>query len=176
MCKDLRRKMRLQCTTVVWLSGSCTNKRDKLRDTSIRILCNAKIFGFVHWHSILGWYGQPCHKQWNGEDYSHSILGWYGQLCHNEWNDEAFWQCFHLTYPVNTIKNTSNYRLRIIRLAKKTPWHMIKKVYIVTFIMQLKFYLLCIYYTDTVCVVQSTGVVQPQACATMLLASVQCSC
>ena len=35
-------------TVTVWYSGSCTNKHDKLMDTSIQVLCNAKIFGFVY--------------------------------------------------------------------------------------------------------------------------------
>ena len=35
-------------TTVVWYSGSCTNKHDKLTDTSIQLLCNVKLIGFVY--------------------------------------------------------------------------------------------------------------------------------
>ena len=57
------RKTKLQHTTTVWYIGSCTNKRDKLMDTSIQVLSNAKIFGFIYWHSILGWYSQSCHEQ-----------------------------------------------------------------------------------------------------------------
>ena len=41
-------KTKLQHTTTVWYSGSCTNKRDKLMDTSIQVLSNAKIFGFIY--------------------------------------------------------------------------------------------------------------------------------
>ena len=33
-------------------------------DTSIQVLSNARIFSFIYWHSILGWYGQPCHEEW----------------------------------------------------------------------------------------------------------------
>ena len=39
-------------------------KLDKLTDTSMQVLSNAKTFGFIYWLSILGWYGQPCHKEW----------------------------------------------------------------------------------------------------------------
>ena len=40
-------KMALQHTTVVWYGGSCTNKHDKLTDTSIQVLCIAKISVFM---------------------------------------------------------------------------------------------------------------------------------
>ena len=41
-------KTELQHTTVVWNGGSCSNKSDKLMDTSIQVLCNAKLFNFVY--------------------------------------------------------------------------------------------------------------------------------
>ena len=43
-------KTRLQpmYTTTVWYGGSCTNKHDKLMDTSIQVLSNTKIFGFIY--------------------------------------------------------------------------------------------------------------------------------
>ena len=96
MREELRRKMGLQHTTVVWYGGSCTNKHDKLTDTSIQVLHNAEIFGFIYWRSILGWYGQPCHEEWNGKDYSRSIFGWYGRPCCEEWNGEDYWLYIHL--------------------------------------------------------------------------------
>ena len=40
-------KTALQHTTVVWYGGSCTNKHDKLTDTSIQVLCIAKISVFM---------------------------------------------------------------------------------------------------------------------------------
>ena len=38
----------LQYTTIVWCGGSCTSKHNVLMGTSIQMLCNAKIFGFVY--------------------------------------------------------------------------------------------------------------------------------
>ena len=52
------------CNLVWWFMY----KHDKLT-------AKCKIFGFVYQHSILGWYGQPFHKNLNGKDYNHSILG-----------------------------------------------------------------------------------------------------
>ena len=46
---------------------------------SIQMLHNMKMFGFVYWNSILGWYGQPCHEQLNGKGYGCSTLGWYNE-------------------------------------------------------------------------------------------------
>ena len=40
-------KTALQHTTVVWYGGSCTNKHDKLTDTSIQVLYIAKISVFM---------------------------------------------------------------------------------------------------------------------------------
>ena len=54
----------LQHTITVWYNGSYTNKYNKLTDTSTQVLSNTKIFGFIYWRFILGWYGQPCHKEW----------------------------------------------------------------------------------------------------------------
>ena len=34
--------------TTVWYGGSCTNKHDKLTDTSIQVLSNTKIFNFIY--------------------------------------------------------------------------------------------------------------------------------
>ena len=42
MHEELWEKMELQHTTTVWYNGSCTNKHDKLIDTSIQVLSNAK--------------------------------------------------------------------------------------------------------------------------------------
>ena len=64
MCKELRWKTEQQHTTTVWYNSSCTNKHDKLMETSIQVLSNAKISSFIYWHSILGWYSQPCHEKW----------------------------------------------------------------------------------------------------------------
>ena len=47
MHEEPQQKTRLQHTTTVWYIGSCTNKHDKLMDTSIRVLSNAKICSFV---------------------------------------------------------------------------------------------------------------------------------
>ena len=47
MREEPRRKTALQHTTVVWYGGSCTNKHDKLTDTSIQVLCIAKISVFM---------------------------------------------------------------------------------------------------------------------------------
>ena len=58
-----------------------------------------------YWHSILGWYSQPCYEEWIGRHY----------VC--------------LAHAVDTISNTDEDRLRIIRLARKMPRHMIKKVF-----------------------------------------------
>ena len=35
----------------------------ELMDTSLQVLYNAKIFGFMYRHSILGWYSEPCHNE-----------------------------------------------------------------------------------------------------------------
>ena len=43
MHKELWGKVEVQRTTVVKYSVSCTNKHDKLTDTSIQVLCNASI-------------------------------------------------------------------------------------------------------------------------------------
>ena len=42
MREEPRRKTGLQHTTVVWYGGSCTNKHDKLTDTSIQVLWHCK--------------------------------------------------------------------------------------------------------------------------------------
>ena len=62
--EEPRQKMGLQWITPVCYGGSCTNKHDKFTDTSIQVLGNTKLFGFIYWRSILAWYGQPCHEQW----------------------------------------------------------------------------------------------------------------
>ena len=62
MCKEPWWKTEFQHTTVVWYGGSCINKHDKPMCTSTQLLCNTKIFGFIYWCSILGWYGQPFLK------------------------------------------------------------------------------------------------------------------
>ena len=38
------------CNTLLWYwySGSCTNKHNKLTDTSIQVHCDAKIFGIIY--------------------------------------------------------------------------------------------------------------------------------
>ena len=33
----------------------------------IQVLCNAKIISFIYWHSIFGWYSQPCHEEWTAK-------------------------------------------------------------------------------------------------------------
>ena len=38
MHEALQQKTGLQHTTIVWYGGSCTNKHDKLTDTSIQVL------------------------------------------------------------------------------------------------------------------------------------------
>ena len=38
----------LQHTTVVWYGGSCTNKHNKLTDTSIQVLCNVYSVSFTN--------------------------------------------------------------------------------------------------------------------------------
>ena len=51
MYEELQLKMGLQPTSyysLIWYSGSCTNKHDKLTDTSIQVLSNTKIFGFIY--------------------------------------------------------------------------------------------------------------------------------
>ena len=55
MCKELQWKMGLQHTTTVWYSGSCTNKHNKLTDTSIQVL--SKVVHVTvnnNWCSIFG--------------------------------------------------------------------------------------------------------------------------
>ena len=42
MREEPRRKTGLQHTTVVWYGGSCTNKHDKLMDTSIQVLWHCR--------------------------------------------------------------------------------------------------------------------------------------
>ena len=42
MREEPRRKTGLQHTTVVWYGGLCTNKHDKLTDTSIQVLWHCK--------------------------------------------------------------------------------------------------------------------------------------
>ena len=42
MSEEPQRKTGLQHTTVVWYGGSCTNKHDKLTDTSIQVLWHCK--------------------------------------------------------------------------------------------------------------------------------------
>ena len=64
MREESRQKLELQHTTTVWYSGSCTNKHNKLTDTSLQVVSNAKLFSFIYWCSILGWYGEPCHEEW----------------------------------------------------------------------------------------------------------------
>ena len=59
MHKESQRKTEMQHTSVVLYSGSCTKKHDELTDTSLQVLYNAKIFGFMYRHSILGWYSEP---------------------------------------------------------------------------------------------------------------------
>ena len=54
MHEEPQQKTRLQHTTTVWYIGSCTNKHDKLMNTSIQVLNNAKICSFVYWYSIFG--------------------------------------------------------------------------------------------------------------------------
>ena len=44
MCEEPQQKTGLQHTTILWYSGSCTNKHVKFTDTSTQVLCNAKIF------------------------------------------------------------------------------------------------------------------------------------
>ena len=39
-------------------------KHDNFTNTSIQVLSNIKIFGFIYWRSILGWYSQLCHEEW----------------------------------------------------------------------------------------------------------------
>ena len=56
-------KIGLEYTTEVWCGGSCTNRYDKLTITFVQGLCNVKMFDTTYWHSILGWYNQPCHEQ-----------------------------------------------------------------------------------------------------------------
>ena len=112
--------MESQCTIVVWYSGLCTKKHNKLTDTSIQVLCNAIIFSFLYWHSILGWYSQPCHGKWNSKEYWHYVL---------------------LACLVDTINNTDEDRLRIMHLAGNKKVGYIQRWS--PFIMQLKFYLLC---------------------------------
>ena len=58
------------------------------------------IFGFIYWHSILGWYGQQCHNKCNNIDHWHYIC---------------------LAHAVDTISNADKDRLRIIHLARKMP-------------------------------------------------------
>ena len=74
-------KVRFWHTAVVWYCVLCTNKHDKLMDTFIQLLSNAKIITFIYRHSKLGWYGQLCHKVLTATitACSHSILGWYDQ-------------------------------------------------------------------------------------------------
>ena len=48
MHEELQRKTGLQHTTTVWYGGSYTNKHDKRTDTSIQVLSNTKISGFIH--------------------------------------------------------------------------------------------------------------------------------
>ena len=79
-----------------------------------------KILGFIYWRSILGWYSQPCHEQWNGKNYGHSILGWYRESCHDLWNSKDYWHCICLAHAVGTISNTDKDRLRIMHLGRKT--------------------------------------------------------
>ena len=82
-------------------------------DTSIQVLHNAS---FMYRHSILGWYGQPCHEQ-NSEDYWHHV---------------------HWTCTVDTSNNTDEDRLRIIYLVTKMPVYIIRKVHTwLLFIIQL---------------------------------------
>ena len=40
-------KRHYNITTVVWYGGSCTNKHNKLSDTSIQVLCIAKVSIFM---------------------------------------------------------------------------------------------------------------------------------
>ena len=40
MHEELQQKMGLQYIIMVWYGGSCTNKHDKLTDTSIQVLSN----------------------------------------------------------------------------------------------------------------------------------------
>ena len=47
MREELWQKTELQHTPTVWYGGSCTNKHDKLTDSSIQVLSNAKIFDFI---------------------------------------------------------------------------------------------------------------------------------
>ena len=84
MHKELWRKMEVQYSIVVWYSGSCTKKHDKPTDISIQVFCNVITFGFMYWHSILGWYGQPCHEQMTKIMVRSFILGWYNWSCHGE--------------------------------------------------------------------------------------------
>ena len=64
MHKQSQQKTGLQHTTTVWYGGSCTKKYGEVMDTSIQVLSNTKIFSFIYWHSILGWYNQPCQEAW----------------------------------------------------------------------------------------------------------------
>ena len=62
MCKELRQKTGLQHTTTVWYGG-CTNKHDKLTDTSIQVLSTVVHVTVNKELSLLMlhiWYGVSC--------------------------------------------------------------------------------------------------------------------
>ena len=63
MHEEPRQKMKLQHTTTVWYGGSYINRHNELTDTSIQMLSNAKYLAHLLMFHILGWYGQPCHKE-----------------------------------------------------------------------------------------------------------------
>ena len=103
--EEPQRKTGLQHTTIVWYGGSCTNKHDKLMDTSIQVLSNTKIFDFIYWRSILGWYSQPCHKEWMVKITVDPRKG--GMVNHATKNE---WQRLQLTH-VRVVRSTMPQRM-----------------------------------------------------------------
>ena len=65
--------MGLQHTTTVWYSGSCTNKHDKLMDTSIQVLSTVIRVTATNELSLLTlhvWYSGSCTNKHNKLTYT----------------------------------------------------------------------------------------------------------
>ena len=76
MHEEPQRKTELQHTTTVWYGGSCTNKHDKLMDTSIQVLSTvvrvmvSNELSLLMLHILLlQWFMSTMPQTMNGKDY-----------------------------------------------------------------------------------------------------------